>query len=119
VTSSHDNDLQTLRDEVTSLRRRVEGQDLELRKLGQVVTEVVGKEFDDIMEKQEANQRSVLRWVTLSISLTGAMLRQLEEQGVVENEAIRERMRALHERLSKRADAIGSDPDIEALLGEI
>jgi hypothetical protein len=100
-----DPEIQRLRDEVD--------------KLGRVVTEVMGAEFDSIMSRQSEDQRSAMRWMATSMALNVACCQLLVERGVLSRDEVVERVAQIRRRLLSHVEAMGSDADVAALFGDL
>ena len=103
VNQSAKSDIEALREEVDKLSR--------------VITEVMGEEFDTIMTRQVESQRSILRWMIQSLSVSVATMQLLVEHGVLEQDECHERISKLQQRLLAHSEAVGSDVEIADLLG--
>jgi hypothetical protein len=90
----------------------------EVERLGRVITEVVGEEFDAIMSRQAENQQSLLRWFVQSFSTSVVLMQILVERGLIDEEECRERIRAMHARLITHSDNLGSDPEVRSMFGD-
>lgn len=109
-------ELEELRKEVSALRGQLAEQSKEIDKLGRVVTQVMGEEYDTIMTKLDTNQRATLRWIGVSASLGIALMRDLAARELVDEVAIRDRVAEIQRRLLERADSMGADVDLQDLM---
>jgi len=91
---------------------------IEVDKLGKVITEVMGAEFDSIMSRQNEDQRASMRMMATCMALCVAMLRVLVEHGILTQEEVLERMTPIRRRLLHHAESIGSDADVAELFGD-
>jgi Mg2+ and Co2+ transporter CorA len=100
-----DPEIQRLRDEVD--------------KLGRVITEVMGAEFDSIMSKQIEDQRSAMRWMATSMALNVACVQLLLERGLLAREDVIERVAEVRRRLLTHVEAMGSDAEVADWFGDL
>ncbi|HWN83208.1 MAG TPA: hypothetical protein VNM87_14010 [Candidatus Udaeobacter sp.] len=100
-----DPEIQRLRDEVD--------------KLGRVITEVMGAEFDTIMTRQNEDQRSAMRWIATSMALNVACVELLLERGLLEREDVMARVAEVRKRLLTHVEAMGSDAEIADWFGDL
>jgi hypothetical protein len=91
---------------------------VEVDKLGKVITEVMGAEFDSILSRQSEDQRAAMRWMATSLALNVTLVRLLVEHGVLTQEEVIERMTAVRRRLLHHAESMGSDADVAELFGD-
>jgi hypothetical protein len=91
---------------------------VEVDKLGKVITEVMGAEFDSIMSRQNDDQRASMRWMATCLALNVALVRLLVEHGILTQEEVVERMTAIRRRLLHHAESMGSDGDVADLFGD-
>jgi hypothetical protein len=103
VTDDSDPEIQELRAEVN--------------KLGRVVSEVLGSEFDTILSRQADDQRSVMQWVATSIALNLAMVHLLAERGLIDEEVVLARTREIRSRLLHHIESMGTDADVAQMFG--
>jgi hypothetical protein len=100
-----DPEIQRLRDEVD--------------KLGRVITEVMGAEFDSIMSRQSEDQRSAMRWMATSMALNVACMQLLLERGVLSRADVMERVTQVRRRLLTHVESMGSDAEVAELFGDL
>lgn len=100
-----DPEVQRLRDEVD--------------KLGRVISEVVGAEFDSIMSRQSEDQRAAMRWMATCMAMLLATIRLLIDRGVLEQSEVQERVRNIRRRLLQHAEALGTDADVAEMIGDV
>jgi hypothetical protein len=100
-----DPEIQRLRDEVD--------------KLGRVITEVMGAEFDSILSRQSEDQRASMQWMATCMAMLLATIRLLVDRGVFEQDEITERVRGIRRRLLKHAEAMGTDTDVAEMFGDV
>jgi len=98
-----ESEIQRLRDEVD--------------KLGRVITEVMGSEFDTILSRQADDQRSVMQWVATSMALNLAMVHLLAERGLLDEEEALARTREIRGRLLRHIESMGTDGDVAQMFG--
>jgi hypothetical protein len=91
----------------------------EVDKLSRVITEVMGAEFDSIMNRQSEDQRSAMRWMATSMALNVACLQLLLERGVLERENVMERVTQVRRRLLTHVESLGSDAEVAELFGDL
>ena len=103
--NSPDPEVQRLRDDVD--------------KLGRVISEVVGAEFDSIMSRQSADQRAAMQWMATCMAMLLATLRLLIDRGVLEQSEVQERVRSIRRRLLQHAEAMGTDSDVAEMFGDV
>ena len=100
-----DPEIQRLRDEVD--------------KLGRVVTEVMGAEFDTIMTRQSEDQRSAMRWMATSMALNVACVQLLLEHGLLAREDVMVRVAEVRKRLLTHIESMGSDAEVADWFGDL
>lgn len=100
-----DPEVQRLRDEVD--------------KLGRVISEVVGAEFDSIMSRQSEDQRAAMQWMATCMAMLLATMRLLIDRGVLEQSEVQERVRNIRKRLLQHAEAMGTDADVAEMFGDV
>jgi hypothetical protein len=105
VNANPDPEIQRLREEVD--------------KLGQVITEVMGSEFDSIMSRQSEDQRASMQWMATCMALNLATIQLLADRGVIEKEEISDRVQSIRRRLIAHAEAMGTDAEIADLFGDV
>ncbi len=88
----------------------------EVDKLSQVITDVMGEEFDSIMTRQVEGQQSIIRWMIQSLSVSVATMQLLIEHGILDQDECQQRVSTLHKRLLENSAAVGSDVDVADLL---
>ena len=103
VTNEPDSEIQRLRDEVD--------------KLGRVISEVMGSEFDSIQSRQADDQRSVMQWVATCMALNLAMVHLLAERGLIDEEDVLARTREIRGRLLHHIESMGTDADVARMFG--
>jgi hypothetical protein len=91
----------------------------EVKKLGRVITEVMGAEFDTIMNRQSEDQQASMRWMTTCVALNLATIQLLSERGLLDQSEITERVREIRRRLLARAESIGGDAEVADLFGDV
>jgi hypothetical protein len=104
LTSHSDPEVQRLSDEV--------------EKLGRVITDVVGSEFDSIMSRQIDDQRVAMRWMATCMALNMAMMQLLEESGLIQRAEVGDRVNVIRERLLKHAESLGKDAEVADIFGD-
>jgi hypothetical protein len=100
-----DPEIQRLRDDVD--------------KLGRVVSEVMGAEFDSIMSRQSADQRATMQWMATCMAMLLATLRLLIDRGVLEQEEILTRVQEIRRRLLQHVEAMGTDSEVAEMFGDV
>jgi hypothetical protein len=100
-----DPEIQRLRDEVD--------------KLGRVVSEVIGVEFDSIMSRQSEDQRAAMQWMATCMAMLLATIRLLVERGVLDQHEIQGRVTSIRRRLLQHAEALGTDADVAEMFGDV
>jgi hypothetical protein len=103
VTKEPDPEIQRLRDEVD--------------KLGRVISDVMGSEFDTIQSRQADDQRSVMQWVATCMALNLAMVHLLAERGLIDEEGVLARTREIRGRLLHQIESMGTDADVQQMFG--
>ena len=98
-----ESEIQRLRDEVD--------------KLGRVITDVMGSEFDSILSRQADDQRSVMQWVATSMAINLAMVHLLAERGLLDEQEVLARTREVRGRLLQRIESMGTDGDVAQMFG--
>ncbi len=89
----------------------------EVDKLGRVITEVMGSEFDTIQSRQADDQRSVMRWMATCVALNLAMIRLLVDRGLLGEDEVLERTREIHGRLLAHMESLGAHADVAQIFG--
>lgn len=89
----------------------------EVDKLGRVITDVVGSEFDAILSRQAADQRSVMQWVATCMALNLAMVHMLAERGLLDEQGVLARTREIRGRLLQHIESMGTDGDVAQMFG--
>jgi hypothetical protein len=89
----------------------------EVDKLGRVITEVMGSEFDTILSRQADDQRSVMQWVATSMALNLAMVHLLAERGLLDEGEVLARTREIRGRLLQHIESMGTDGDVAQMFG--
>lgn len=100
-----DPEIQQLRDDVD--------------KLGRVITEVMGAEFDSIMSRQIEDQRAAMQWMATCMAMLLAIIRLLVDRGVLEQQEVLDRVHTLRRRLLQHAEAMGTDTDVAEMFGDV
>ncbi len=100
-----ESEIQRLRDEVD--------------KLGRVMTDVMGSEFDSILSRQADDQRSVMQWVATSMAINLAMVHLLAERGLLDEQEVLARTREVRGRLLQRIESMGTDGDVAQMFGGV
>jgi len=91
----------------------------EVDKLGRVITEVMGSEFDAISNRQADDQRSVMQWVATCMALNLAMVHMLAERGLLDEEEVLARTREIRGRLLQHIESMGTDGDVAQMFGGV
>ncbi len=88
-------------------------------KLGRVISEVIGAEFDSIMSRQSEDQRAAMQWMATCMAMLLAVIRLLVSRGVLDQQEVLDRVQVLRRRLLSHAEAMGTDSEVAEMFGDV